>query len=61
MGGVAEGGVVEDDPGVGVGIAEGLGEGGEGFFGVVGVVGSWGAVEAVVVQGFGSAGGGGEG
>ncbi len=51
-GGVAEGGVVEDDPEGGGGWrgAEGVGEPGEVRVGVAGVVGAWGAVKAVIVK-----------
>jgi len=62
-GGVAEGGVVEDDPevgGRGIG-AEGAGDLGEVGVGVVGVVGAWGAVQAIVVELMGAAGCGGGG
>ena len=62
-GGVAEGGVVEDDPEAGgVGwSAEGVGEAGEVGVGVRGVVGAWGAVKTVVVEMLRATGSGGRG
>ena len=62
-GGVAQGGVVEDDPYVG-GAAwrvQGLGEVGEIDVGVGGVVGAWAAVQTVVVKMLCAAGSGGLG
>ncbi len=60
-GAVAEGGVVEDDPGWWGGfVLEGGGEVGEELLGVLGVVGAGGAVEAEVVEALPASGFGGE-
>jgi hypothetical protein len=62
-GGVAEGGVVEDDPSDGGGERgfERGGDAGEIGVGVRGVVGAWGSVETVVVEMLRAAGSGGGG
>jgi len=58
---VAEGSVVEDDPGFGFGVGQFPAEGFEEGCGVWGVVGARGTVETVVVEAWVASGFGGEG